>query len=276
MRILVVFGSKSDANIYDPLNSRLQSDGHEIDFRMISVHRSPELLDRELQGVRVDAVVAGAGLAAHLPGVLASKQLAPVFGIPCAAALGGVDSLLGIMQMPFGIPVLCSAPDQFLAVTDFLKRQEQMELRFSTAPINLVVDPAKRVLPHFEDLLQRGTRVAEKANLELNIVDRPLPDAINVCLVDISARDPEAPLAYPEMQKNEQQLRIHVPILNPSLYRDAKSTELVVRRILSARGALWTGVNGVGNGLLTAVQLSNSDGRHSAFLTNAKKGYVHG
>ena len=46
MKLLVVFGSKSDANIYEPLKARLRSDAHDVDFRMISSHRSPELLDR--------------------------------------------------------------------------------------------------------------------------------------------------------------------------------------------------------------------------------------
>ena len=67
MKVLLMFGSKSDANIYEPLKQRLESDGHQVDFRMISVHRSPELLDKELTGLNVQAVVAGAGLAAHLP-----------------------------------------------------------------------------------------------------------------------------------------------------------------------------------------------------------------
>ena len=55
MKLLVMFGSKSDANIYEPLKAKLLQDGHELDFRMISVHRSPELLDKELEAIREQA-----------------------------------------------------------------------------------------------------------------------------------------------------------------------------------------------------------------------------
>jgi 5-(carboxyamino)imidazole ribonucleotide mutase len=119
MKTLVMFGSKSDANIYEPLKARLLNEGHEVSFRMISVHRSPELLERELAKIDAQVVIAGAGLAAHLPGVIAAKLLIPVIGIPCAAAIGGVDSYFAISQMPFGIPVLATAPDQYGAAVHF-------------------------------------------------------------------------------------------------------------------------------------------------------------
>ena len=122
MKIVVMFGSKSDANIYEPLKARLLNEGHEVDFRMISVHRSPELLDRTLAGIDAQAVVAGAGLAAHLPGIVASKLLIPVFGIPCTAAIGGMDAYFAISQMPFGIPVLSTAPDQYQSAVDAIGR----------------------------------------------------------------------------------------------------------------------------------------------------------
>lgn len=275
MKVLVVFGSKSDANIYEPLKSRLLADGHEVDFRMISVHRSPELLDREMASLKADAVVAGAGLAAHLPGILASKLLTPVLGIPCTAALGGMDALFAMLQMPFGIPAMVTAPDQYNAACDFLRRWSRMDLRFAPDVLNLVVDRHKRSLPHVAEILERARKMTEKRSVELQIVDRPVENAINVCLVDIVPTDPDCPLPYPPLERDSDELRVYVPVLNPDAYREALSALLVMRRIRSVPDGIWVGVNQVGNGLLAALQLANVEGRNSAFLTNAKKGYIH-
>ena len=275
MKVLVIFGSKSDANIYEPLKSRLLADGFEVDFKMISVHRSPELLDRELSAIKADAIIAGAGLAAHLPGILASKNLTPVFGIPCAAALGGMDSLFAMLQMPFGIPALITAPDQYNAACDFVRRWSRSDLRFAPDTLNLVIERHKRSLPHISALLEKAQKIAEKRIIELNITDKPVENGVNVCLVDIIPTDPDCPLPFPPLERDSEELRIMVPVLNSDSYREAQSALLVMRRIRSVNDGLWVGVNQIGNGLLAAMQLTNFEGRHSAFLTNAKKGYIH-
>lgn len=275
MKVLVVFGSKSDANIYEPLKSRLINEGHDVDFRMLSVHRSPDLLYKELLSSDAQVVIAGAGLAAHLPGVLASKLLIPVFGIPCAAAIGGVDSFFAIAQMPFGIPVLCTAPDQYLAAVDALGRWSRLDLKFTFDKFNLVFERHKRGLPHFQIMMERADRIVDKTRIPLNITDRPVENAVNICLVDISETDPEAPLAYGPAPKNSDELRIFVPVLSEQAYRDPYSGISVIRRISSVQGGIWVGINNVGNAMLAAIQLANSMGVHSPFLTNAKKGYIH-
>ncbi len=274
MKVLVIFGSKSDANIYEPLKSRLLHEGHEVDFRMISVHRSPELLDKELVGIDAQAVVAGAGLAAHLPGILASKLLIPVFGIPCAAAVGGVDAYFSISQMPFGIPVLCSAPDQYGSVVEALGRWERLDLKFTFDKFHLIYDRARRNASHFKMLLDRAEKIVDKTHITLNLTDRPVENALNICLVDISETDPEAPLPYAPPAKNSDELRLYVPVLGEQAYRDADAALMVIRRIHSVPNGLWCGINNVGNAMLAALQMANS-GSHSAFLTNAKKGYIH-
>jgi 5-(carboxyamino)imidazole ribonucleotide mutase len=105
----VVMGSRSDwetmegaAKVLDELEI-----AHEV--RVVSAHRTPDLLyeyaaGAEARGIRV--IVAGAGGAAHLPGMLASKTIVPVLGVPVQSkALQGLDSLLSIVQMPGGVPV---------------------------------------------------------------------------------------------------------------------------------------------------------------------------
>jgi hypothetical protein len=67
-----------------------------------------------------------------------------------------------------------------------------------------------------------------------------------------------------------------VPVLGDAAYRNPYSGISVIRRVNSVPGGLWTGINNVGNAMLAALQLANANGTHSAFLTNAKKGYIHG
>lgn len=275
MKVLVMFGSKSDANIYEPLKARLLNEGMEVDFRMISVHRSPELLDRTLAGVNADCVVAGAGLAAHLPGIVASKLLIPVFGVPCSAAIGGIDALFAITQMPFGIPVLSTAPDQYQSAVDFISRWSRLDLQYNFDGFHLVFERHKKNLPHFQMLLERAKRIADKTGVPLNPTDKPLDHAVNIYLVDISETDPECPLPFPPTSKSSDDVSIYVPVLNEKMYRDPYSGVAVARRVVSVPGALWTGINNVGNAMLATLQLANSGGTHSAFLTNAKKGYIH-
>ncbi|MCO5141797.1 MAG: AIR carboxylase family protein [Oligoflexia bacterium] len=275
MKALVIFGSKSDANIYEPLKSRLIHNSHEVDFRMLSVHRSPELLDKELSSIQADVFIAGAGLAAHLPGTLASKSLKPVVGIPCTAALGGMDSLLAIMQMPFGIPVLTTAPNEYEAAVDLAGRVSRLDLQFSFEKFFLVVDRNKRNSPVIQMQMERAKKISEKTGIEIELKDKPQENAVNICLVEINEKDPKSPLGLPPIPESSDEVRIYVPILNETLYRSDSAADLVYQRISSTPLGLWVGVNNVGNALLANLQLANSAGVHNAFLTNAKKGYIH-
>jgi 5-(carboxyamino)imidazole ribonucleotide mutase len=102
-------GSKSDYEILAPAVEILREFSVPHEAKVVSAHRTPDLLfefasQAEARGLRV--IIAGAGGAAHLPGMLASKTLVPVLGVPIPATLlQGVDSLLSIVQMPKGVPV---------------------------------------------------------------------------------------------------------------------------------------------------------------------------
>lgn len=102
-------GSKTDLDILMGAREVLDSFGVAYETRVLSAHRTPDALfayvqDAEKRGVEV--FIAGAGGAAHLPGIVAAKTLRPVLGVPIAStALLGIDSLLSIVQMPKGIPV---------------------------------------------------------------------------------------------------------------------------------------------------------------------------
>jgi 5-(carboxyamino)imidazole ribonucleotide mutase len=105
----VVGGSRSDFPILEDAVSVLAELGIPAELRVVSAHRTPDHLFRyaeEAAGRGIRVIVAGAGGAAHLPGMLAAKTPLPVIGVPIPTEhLGGLDSLLSIVQMPRGIPV---------------------------------------------------------------------------------------------------------------------------------------------------------------------------
>jgi 5-(carboxyamino)imidazole ribonucleotide mutase len=107
--VLIVMGSDSDAEVMSGASAALEELGVPYEFLVASAHRSPEraktaVTEADANGAAV--FIAGAGMAAHLPGVVASFTTKPVIGVPLASgALNGVDALYAIVQMPPGIPV---------------------------------------------------------------------------------------------------------------------------------------------------------------------------
>lgn len=105
----VVMGSKSDFAVLEECVALLKEFEIPYEARVVSAHRTPDLLFKyaeEAEGRGLRVIIAAAGGAAHLPGMLAAKTLVPVLGVPVPATmLQGVDSLLSIVQMPKGIPV---------------------------------------------------------------------------------------------------------------------------------------------------------------------------
>jgi 5-(carboxyamino)imidazole ribonucleotide mutase len=105
----VVMGSRSDWDTMQHAVAKLEALGVPHEVRVVSAHRTPDVLfeyaaTAQTRGLR--AIIAGAGGAAHLPGMLAAKTAVPVLGVPVQSkALNGMDSLLSIVQMPAGIPV---------------------------------------------------------------------------------------------------------------------------------------------------------------------------
>ena len=103
MRVAIFFGSKSDTEIMKGAANCLKEFGISYKAYVLSAHRVPEKLEETLRDIEV--IIAGAGLAAHLPGVIASQTVIPVIGVPCKGAIEGLDALFSIVQMPKSIPV---------------------------------------------------------------------------------------------------------------------------------------------------------------------------
>jgi 5-(carboxyamino)imidazole ribonucleotide mutase len=132
MKVAILMGSASDEEKMRPAGETLQRFGIEVDERVLSAHRNPEQVTSLASSARENGYVAficGAGMAAHLAGMVAAHTTLPVVGVPCSGgALNGVDALYSTVQMPKGIPVATVAIDgalnaallfvEMLAITD--------------------------------------------------------------------------------------------------------------------------------------------------------------
>lgn len=113
-KVSIIMGSTSDFKVMEKAARLL--DEFEIPFEInaLSAHRTPEEVEKFAKGARergIKVIIAGAGMAAHLPGVIAAMTPLPVIGVPINASLSGFDSMLAILQMPPGIPVATVAVD---------------------------------------------------------------------------------------------------------------------------------------------------------------------
>jgi 5-(carboxyamino)imidazole ribonucleotide mutase len=115
-KVGIVTGSKSDVATLEPCHELLGELGIDSEIQVMSAHRAPERVTEFAKGAEgqgIEVIIAAAGMAAHLPGVVAAQTRLPVIGVPIAQSGGsgvsGLDSLLSIVQMPPGIPVACMA-----------------------------------------------------------------------------------------------------------------------------------------------------------------------
>ena len=102
--ICIIMGSESDLKIAEKGISILKDFGVEFEVRVASAHRTPDLVEEIVKNSRAKVFIAIAGLAAHLPGVVASLTTKPVIAVPVESKLDGMDALLSCVQMPPGVP----------------------------------------------------------------------------------------------------------------------------------------------------------------------------
>ena len=143
-KVSIIMGSTSDLGVMEKASKLLED--FEIPFEMnaLSAHRTPEEVEIFAKGAKdrgIKVIIAGAGMAAHLPGVIAALTPLPIIGVPINASLSGFDSILAILQMPPGIPVATVAVDgalnaailavQMMATGDEVLMQKLVEYKKS-------------------------------------------------------------------------------------------------------------------------------------------------
>lgn len=241
MKVLILFGSQSDELIFNKLIKKLQEQGQKVDFSIISAHRKPVELKEKLAQNDYDIVIAGAGLSAHLPGVVASLIYKPVFGIPVKSQFQGMDAYFSISQMPFGVPVISSFPNEIEAIAYFISKME------ACTDLQVVYHPQVMTTKEF----QRTEQWIEENNLN-SIVKLIKSDTPNSC----SNNNPSLEIFWGHKCDNE------LTQANPTLYvpfvekPDSLDSALLVFQ--QAKGCLTLGVNQVRNAILFGLQILNT------------------
>ncbi len=235
----MIFGSESDATVYDPILSGLREREIKAGLRICSAHRTPEKLQHIIRETDADIIVAGAGLSAALPGVIASHSIKPVIGVPVDGNYGGLDALLSIHQMPGGMPVLGtgvnSVEETCETIAIALKRHKSVKI------LNR--------LSENEDLTKRlynGVNILEELGVEFSIVeDLGLEFNVeNEVLVNLHE------FGQP-MVDRKGALVINVPVLKDSKAKDS------MKLLKESKTGLWVGLNRIENACIGAVQLVN-------------------
>jgi len=156
--VAVIMGSESDLEIMRGAAEILQQFGISFEMTIVSAHRTPDRMNsyaKEAYGRGIKVVIAGAGGAAHLPGMVAANTILPVIGVPIKSSnsIDGWDSVLSILQMPTGVPVATVALNgaknaallaiQILATNDFGLSQKLKDYKFTLE--NQVMDMVKKL-----------------------------------------------------------------------------------------------------------------------------------
>ncbi len=160
-KVALVMGSGSDLPVLESALKRLDSFGIEAEVRILSAHRTPDeaaTFARNAAANGIDVILAAAGKAAHLPGVLAAFTTLPVIGIPIKSSfMDGLDSLLSIVQMPAGVPVATVGVDG--AENAAILATQMLALKYPDLTEKLTAfkaDMARRVRESDEKLERRG------------------------------------------------------------------------------------------------------------------------
>ncbi|MBS3135548.1 AIR carboxylase family protein [Candidatus Woesearchaeota archaeon] len=205
--------------------SGLKEEKVPYDARICSAHRTPDELDALLRG-NYSVIIAGAGLAAHLPGVCASKSILPVIGVPVSNNYQGLDSLLSIMQMPPGIPVLSVGVDKG---REAAKMAALMHMQYKN--VHLFLNEKDKAAKKAIDILK-------EFNVPYEINPEFRANSLNISFVTLN-----------ESAKDDS-LSIYVPINDGSGMAEAS---LNLLRMTS--NGLWVGLNRGENAALAAVEI---------------------
>lgn len=231
MTVLTIAASKSDVEVMKKATRVLEKNKVKYEMRVCSAHRTPELPDKILEEKTYDVIIAGAGLAAALPGVVAAKTTTPVIGVPLTGAFEGLDALLSIIQMPPGIPVL----------TTGVNNPEEA----ASAAIKIVGSKARKA--NIIAARNKSQKAAEKAvemlkqfGVPYGCSDKIEKDAINICFVDINEKG---------IDSFADALTICCPTAEKETAADA------IKLLQLTKKGVWVGLNRGENAAIAAAEI---------------------
>jgi len=225
-KVLIIFGSKSDSEVFNKIIENIKKKNVDFDFRICSAHKTPEFLD-EILKKQYDLIIAGAGLSAALPGVIASKTNVPVIGIPVSVDFNGLDALLSILQMPAGIPVLCAPVNasKLIDLNLFLK---------AYVAVNIVGNKENKVV-------KKCTEILDKYNVSYTFSEELDKNKVNLYFFNLNN--------YKKLKFDTQYLVLNTPILEKSSAKDAVKLTKIIKK------GLWLGLNNGTNIAIACLQL---------------------
>ena len=238
-KVLVVFGSESDSKIYERIVKLLKKEKIDVELKVASAHRTPEEVEEIATGTDADLIIAGAGLSAALPGVIASKTVKPVIGVPVKSNYEGMDALLSIAQMPSGIPVLAVGVEQTDAAAENAKK-----ILKGYKGVTIIADKKTKAVEKAEEILEEfGVSYKEALKAE--------PETINLEFV-----------YFDEPVEEKDELVIYCPLL---LEKD-DSAEAALNLLKHSSHGLWVGLNNGKNAALAAIEILNISGKYNKKL----------
>lgn len=245
-KVLVVFGSKSDKDVYKPILEELEKKEINYIFRICSAHRTPD----ELQDILNEdsehdyiCIIAGAGLAAHLPGVVASKTIKPVIGVPVHSNYSGLDAFLSIIQMPPGIPVMAVGVNLGkVAAFNALKMHVQYEY------VNLIGDEN-------DPLIKKAKKILDEFEVTVKYSNKIDTDSINISFVSLEKEIPES-----------EGLVVYCPVS-----KEKHDVDYAINLLKHTSHGLWVGLNRADNAALSAIEMLNLDHRYDLMLEKYRK-----
>lgn len=241
--VLVLFASKGDEKSYKKVLKVLDNYKIKYDFKLASAHKTPDDVENILrQDYRI--IISGAGLAAALPGVIASKTTRPVIGVPCLGNYEGLDALLTITQMPPGIPVLGVGVDKgdvaAQAAVNMLKRHDKVVLAGDKN--NNAFRKAEEILRQFKVNHSHSEQV--------------IADGINIVFTN-----------FDEPIEKSDELVIYCPLLTEK----DDNAEASLNLLKHSEHGLWVGLNNGTNAALAAIEILNIDNSYEEELARYRR-----
>lgn len=246
-KALLIFGSKSDSDVYAALETALQERGISCELRIASAHRTPKEVEIAAKKTNATVIIAGAGLSAALPGVVASHTIKPVIGIPIAANYKGIDSFLSIAQMPAGIPVLACGVENVKEAADYAaeicadKSFVALVKRKDDTEINAAFEKASKIFDslHVSYAVMKGTEEKNAQTVYIEFVK-----------INSAAKI-----------ERGHYTTIYVPVAEKTSVEDALKAMK-----LAGTGGLWVGLNRGENAALAAMEILNINDKYAEAL----------
>lgn len=237
-KALIIFGSKTDEKTYDEIAKGLKRQKVDFDLRVSSAHKTPDDVEQALKN-DYSVVIAGAGLAAHLPGVVASRILRPVIGVPCEGNYQGLDALLSIAQMPAGIPVLAVGVNNAHAAAENCAK---MMKKYTS--VTIIGDKNN-------DAVKKTVEILKKFRIVPNFENKPNPGSINLEFTQ-----------FDEPVEKKDELVIYCPLL---LQKKDKA-EAALNFLRHTGHGLWVGLNNGVNAAIAAIEIMSIDNEYEEEL----------